>query len=74
MLYSDDIKEEKDPKFEQLTNVFDRVQKAIHQQHRTLDYLVKKVNKLIERKGRKQHRSRPAPSRDKEKESRQSAQ
>ena len=53
MLYSDDIKEEKDPKFEQLSNVFDRVQKAIHQQHRTLDFLVKKVNKLIERKGRK---------------------
>ena len=34
--------------------VYDRIQKAIHAQHRTLDFLVKKVNKLIEHKTKKE--------------------
>jgi hypothetical protein len=56
MLYTDDVEEDKDPKFDQLNLVFDRIQKAIHAQHRALDFLVKKVNKLIERKDKKETR------------------
>lgn len=47
MLYSENVEEKKDPKFDRLVSLYDRVQKAISQQHRTLDYLVRKVNKLI---------------------------
>lgn len=43
MLYGDDVESE-DKKFDELTRTYDRVQKTISQQHRTLDFLVKKVN------------------------------
>jgi hypothetical protein len=55
MLYADDEPEKKDPKFERLVSYFDRVQKSITQQHRTLDFLVRKVNKLIESKSKLEH-------------------
>jgi hypothetical protein len=53
ILYMDEPEEDKDPKFETLHNVFDRIQKTIYAQHRQLDTLVKRVNKLIESKQKK---------------------
>ena len=58
MLYSEEDTEKKDPKFEKLVFYFDRVQKTITQHHRTLDYLVRKVNKLIERKDKIERQQR----------------
>jgi seryl-tRNA synthetase len=52
----DDDDKSKDPKFEKLISLFDRVQKSISQQHRALDSMVKKVNKLIERKDKKERK------------------
>lgn len=68
MLYSDAYEEDKDPKFDELILVFDRMQKAIHSQHRALDFLVKKVNKLIERKGKSEKRKRNEGSSHKKQE------
>lgn len=47
MLYGEDVDSE-DKKFDELVRTYDRVQKTISMQHRALDFLVKKVNKLIE--------------------------
>lgn len=55
MLYGEDIESE-DKKFDELNRTYDRVQKTISQQHRALDFLVKKVNKLIEQKQKNDRR------------------
>lgn len=57
MMYGEEV-ETVDKKFDELTRTYDRVQKTISQQHRALDHLVKKANKLIEQKQKNEARRR----------------